>query len=253
MEQSKPNNILKELYGVIFFFFIVLFLYSKFGPSLPLNITTQEKGQPLMVEGVGTAVAAPDSAKVNLGIEESGSSLASVQSSASEKSKKLVDAIKSLGVNEKDIKTTSYQVNPQYSFNGSTQRIQGYMISISYQVTINDLERVNEILETALANGSNQASGISFELSDETKKRLIDDARKEASEEAKQKAKSLAQASGVTLGKVLSVSEYSNSGGPVPMFTKIDAAGGAELANEVDIQPGESELSVTVMISYEIR
>ncbi len=257
MENQNSNKYkFGELYGVIIFFFIVLFLYSKFGPGLPISMTTQEKGQPITVEGVGNAVAAPDSAKLTLGIEETGNSLTTIQSSASEKSKKLVDAIKALGVDQKDIKTSSYQVNPQYSYDSGRQRIIGYSISISYEIKVLDTEKVNKILETATANGANQAGGITFELSDETKKRLMDEARREASNEAKEKAKSLAQASGVTLGKILSVSEFSNNS-PLPIYkTAIDSTGIGGASPEVaqaQIEPGQSEVSLTVVISYEIR
>lgn len=253
MQQNNTNS-LKELYGVILFFFLSLFLYSKFGPSIPFNVTSQEKGMPLVVEGTGSAVSAPDSAKVRLGIEEAGANLESLQASVSQKSEKLTSALTAIGIEEKNIKTSSYQVYPQYSFERTPQQIIGYNVSLTYEVTVLDIGKVNEVLGTATAQGANSTSGVSFELSDETIKRLTNEAREEAASEAKQKAESLAKASGVTLGKVLSVSEYSNGGRPISFAQRLDSAevGGGEPVAP-DIQPGESEISLTVSISYEIR
>ena len=244
---------LRHSLTVILVFFALLFAYSKWGPSLPISVVSQERGQPLIVEGTGKALATPDSAKVSFGIEESGSALTDVQSRASEKSKTLVDAIKAEGVAEADIKTTSYNIYPDYDYSeGRIPRILGYRVSISYEVTIKDIEKVNDILVLATQNGANVVGGVTFEVSDEEQKKLMDEARREAADEARGKAESLARAAGITLGKVLSISEYTGGGYPVPFLEK-SAVGGDIQAVPPEITPGQTEISITVSISYEIR
>lgn len=234
-------------------FFILLFAYSKWGPSLPISVVSQERGQPLIVEGVGSVVATPDSAKVSFGIEESGLTLTEVQSRASAKSKTLVDAIKSEGVEEENIKTTAYNIYPDYDYSeGRIPRILGYRVSISYEITIKDVEKVNNILVLATENGANVVGGITFEVSDDERAKLLTEARSKAADEAKQKAESLAKAAGVSLGKVLSVSEYAGGGYPIPLLEKAGIGGDVQVP-QPEITPGQTEISITVSISYEIR
>lgn len=235
------------------FFFILLFVYSKWGPTLPISVVTQERGQPLVVEGTGTELATPDSAKIGLGIEETGISLSDAQKLSSQKSKLLVDSLKERGVDEKDIKTTGYNIYPDYDYSqGRAPKIIGYRVSISYEVTVKDIEKVNDILAMVTQNGANIVGNVSFEVSTETKNKILDEARKKAADEARKKAESLAKATGVTLGKVLSISEYSNNGYPVPLLEKA-GVGGDIKSIPPEITPGQAEISVTVSISFEIR
>ena len=96
----------------ILLFFVLLFVFSKWGPAIPFSTTTQSRGEPLIVMGEGKVSVTPDVAKINLGITESGQTLKQVQSAINSKSKTVVDAIKKLGISESDIKTTSYNVFP---------------------------------------------------------------------------------------------------------------------------------------------
>ena len=105
--------------------FLLFFLFFKFGPKIPLSIISQQKGEPLIVTGEGKVSVTPDIAKITLGIQEEGTSLKTVQDSVNKKSKTLTDALKKLGIAEKDIKTTSYSVYPQYDYMASVQKITG--------------------------------------------------------------------------------------------------------------------------------
>lgn len=236
--------------GSVVIFFILLFLFFKFGPKIPLSVISQQKGEPFVVTGEGKVSVTPDIAIINLGVEESGVSLKQVQDSVNKKSKNLVDSLKKLGVGEKDIKTTSYNIYPQYNYQGTTPQITGYQVSIDYQVTIRDLDKVNEALVIATQNGANIAGGISFEVNDETKNTKLQEAREEAVGKAKEKAEGLARAAGISLGKIINVSESQGGNYPGPMA--LLEKSGAEIS-QPDIQPGETELSVTVSLSYEIR
>ena len=236
----------------IILFFALLFLFAKWGPTLPISVISQVRGEPFIVSGEGKVSVTPDIAKISAGIEESGASLKTVQNSINTKSKNLVDALKKLGIEEKDIKTTSYSIFPEYDYRNLAPRITGYRASINYEVTIKDFERVNDALVVVTQNGANIVGGISFELNDETRKDKLQEARAEAVKEAKGKAEGLAKASGITLGKIINVSEAQGRGAvPLPFLEKMDTAGGEPVSP--DIQPGETEIAVTVSLSYEVR
>lgn len=240
--------------GAVIIFFILLFFFAKFGPKIPLSITTQEKGQPLIVEGTGKITVTPDIAKVTVGITENGQILKNVQDEVNKKSKTLTDALKKLGIDEKDIKTTSYNVYPQYDYTTPNSRITGYQISTSYQVTIKDFDKINDVLVAATAAGANTTGGIAFEVNDETKNEKLQEAREKAVGKAKEKAQGLAKAAGINLGKIINISETQSGNEIRPMYATKDAVGlGGGVPTPADVQPGETELSVTVSLSYEIR
>jgi len=245
------EKLFKHPLTLIFSFFILLFAYSKFGPTIPFSVFSQDRGAPLVVEGTGEVSVVPDVAKVSLGIDESGATLDAVQKSANAKSKTLVDALKGLGIDEKDIKTTNYSVFPEYDYQGRTPRITGYRVSIAYEVKVKDFDKVNDVLVTVTSSGANVVGNVSFEVNAETKNKKMGEAREEAVKEAKQKAQSLASAAGVTLGKILNISETQQFPGPIALREAV-GIGGAGVPTP-DITPGETQFTVSVSVSWEIR
>jgi len=242
-----------EFVGSIIIFFAILFVYSKWGPSLPISVLTQTKGEPLIVTETGKATIVPDIAKVSLGIEEQGQSLKQVQNAVNTKSKNLTDSLKKLGIDEKDIRTTNYSVSPEYDHSRSPYRINGYRVLTNYEVKVTNFESINEVLTVATTSGTNVVGNISFEINETTKEEVLNTAREEAVKKAKSKAEGLAKASGITLGKIINVSESFGTDYPRPIMYTKDAMGGAEQLEVANIQAGETELEVTISLSYEIR
>ena len=201
-------------------------------------------------------VVTPDTAIVTVGIQETGASLKTIQESVNKKSQALVDALKSMGINKEDIKTVSYNLYPQYDYTTSTtNRITGYQISTNYQVKVKDFDKVNEVLTTATGVGANAIGSVSFEVNDETEKEKLNEARELAVKEAKAKADGLSKAAGINLGNIVNISESQNSGDQIrPLY----GMGGApdvttkEIA-VADIEPGQTEIQVTVSLSFEVR
>lgn len=245
------DKLLRHPLSLILAFFILLFVYSKFGPTIPFSVFSQDRGAPLVVEGMGEVSVVPDIAIVSVGIDESGTTLESVQKSANEKSKSLVDSLKKLGIDETDIKTTNYSVFPEYDYRG-TPRITGYRLSISYRVKVKDFDKVNDVLVTVTSSGANVVGNVSFEVNEETKNKKLGEAREEAVKEAKEKAKSLAAAAGVTLGKILNISETQQFPGPIALREAAGGIGGAPVPAP-EITPGETQFTVSVSVSWEIR
>src|SRR4030042_4662526 len=140
---------------VIFIFFLLLFVFSKWGPAIPFSVLSQSRGEPMVVTGEGKATAIPDIAKVSAGIQDSGTSLTQVQDSVNKKSQSLVSALKKLGIDDKDIKTTYYNIFPESDYESNPPKITGYRVSIDYEVTIKNIDKVNEALVTVTGAGAN--------------------------------------------------------------------------------------------------
>lgn len=246
------EKLLRHPLTLIATIFISLFISSALGLKLPISVISQDRGQPLVVEGQGKVTVVPDIAKLSLGIDASGASLAEVQNGVNQKSKALVDTLKKLGVEEKDIKTTAYNVFPEYNYESRPPRIMGYRVSLTYEVEVKDFDKINEVVVAATGAGANIVGNISFEVNDETRNKKLNEAREMAVKEAREKAQGLARAAGVSLGKILNISEFPSFQlpGPIPLR---EGVGGEPVAVEPEITPGETELSVTVSLSFEIR
>jgi len=219
------------------------------------------------VSAKGEIVAVPDVAQFTFSVNSQGGlDVAQVQTENTRSMNKIIDFLKSEGLDKKDIKTTSYNLQPRYqSFNcprgsilpgGPIQpcpppEIVGYNVNQSVLVKIRDFEKTGTILSGLVENGANSVSQLSFVIDDPTE--VQNEARKEAIKKAKTKAKSIAKAGGFRLGKLLTIQE---SGPPVAFFARaqaltLDSIGEASVAPQ--IEPGSQEITVSVTLRYEIR
>lgn len=236
-----------------FVFFILLALYFKFVGPIPVSVNSvvTTKTDLFTVSGEGKVVATPTIAKINLGISTNSATVKEAQNQANQIINKIIEDLEKMGIEKKDIKTTSYNINPNYDFSSGKQRITGFQANINLEVTARDLDKVNQVIDTATADGANLVGGLQFTIADEKLKELQKQARDEAIKKAKEKAQSLSQSAGINLGKIVNVQEEGNQFMP-PRFTAMDTAmgGGGE---PTKVEPGEQEIVVSVSLSYEIR
>jgi len=101
--------------------------------------------------------------------------------------------------------------------------------------------------------GANNIGNISFELRDETKEKALNEAREEASNKAKEKAKSLAKISGISLGRIINISESAGAEDIRPMYASKAVSLTSMESTKPEITPGETEISITLSISWEIK
>lgn len=242
--------------------FLALFLAAKaidaFGN---LGRASMYPATTITVEGTGEATAIPDVARISFSVTENAGTVAAAQSEATTKTDKALDALKGLGVEDKDVKTTYYQVYPQYEYQSctasycppttSSPRITGYEVSQTIEVTVRDTDKAGDILQALGTTEVQNISGPNFTVDDADSVKA--QAREEAIAKAKEKAKALAKELGVSLGKV--VSFYEN-GPSYPMYDSYGYGGEKNMAvaqAAPSVPTGEQETSVSVSITYEIR
>lgn len=233
----------------IFVFFVLLFAYIKLAGPLPFSVSsvTTSKTDTFNVSGEGVAEAKPDIAAITVGIESRGNTVKSAQDQINAVINKVSAAIKELGVEQKDIRTQNYNINPTYDFQSGTQRITGYTASTNLFIKVRNIDQVNQVIDQATANGANQVGGISFEVDDKSK--AENEARQKAVAEARKKAEDAARIAGFKLGRIVNYSENFAPGvRPIPMMA-IEAAG---VPKDTSVEPGTSEIKVVVTLSYEI-
>jgi uncharacterized protein YggE len=209
--------------------------------------------QGVSVIGIGKASAAPDLARANLGVEVRTASPEQSAAEAATRMAAVLQALKTLGIADKDLHTHSYSVNfeadpqptqPNAAATVSTPHGQ-YRVANLVEVKIHDLNSVGRVLKTASDAGANNVWGVSFEIEDETA--LVAQARALAVDDAKRSAAALATLTGVKLGAVISVLENESSGGysagPVTSMR-------ASSQGDVPIESGEISVSFSVQIVY---
>lgn len=235
----------------IIFFFISLFVYTKLAGPIPfsVNSVTTTKSDAFSVTGEGKASAIPDSTTTRVGVSANGVSAEQVKSQMNTKINSVVDSIKKLGIDQKDIKTENYNVNPTYDYSSSNQKITGYSANTTISIKADKTDLADQIIDAATKAGANVLGNVEFEVTDKTK--AENEAREKAINQAKEKALVAAKAAGFSLGKIINYQESSGGDYPVPMLQSREALGSAD--NSTKLQPGTNEIIITVTLSYEVR
>src|SRR3990167_2390641 len=159
----------------------------------------------------GKVTAKPDRATLSFSVVTQGKEASKVQAENDAKMKTVVDFLKSEGIADEDIKTSGYNLYPQYDYgypvSGETRppTISGYNLTQTVSVKVSKLEDVSSIVGGLTSNGINQIDNVSYYIDDPDS--LKAQAREEAIQKAKEKANKLAADLGVRLGKVINFSE----------------------------------------------
>jgi uncharacterized protein YggE len=206
----------------------------------------------LTVSGTGTAYLTPDIAYINIGVHTENKDAAVAVSSNNTNSQKVIDALKKFGIADKDIQTTNFSIYPQQQFDnqGKPTGEINYVVDNTVYVTVRDLSKIGNLLDTVVQAGANSINSIQFDVTDRTK--ALSDARQAAIADAKAQAQEVAKAAGVTLGVVQSI-DVTGSTPPVPVYQA--KAGGAmvEAAPSVPVNPGQLTVTINVNVVYQIQ
>jgi len=237
---------------IIFLIFAGFFAYTKLVFPLPFSINNVStiKNEAFSVTGEGKVVVKPDIAYVNIGIQAKSNSVKSVQNQINSTINQVSSSLKRLGIDEKDIKTLNYNINPIYDWTSGHQYLSGYNANTTLEVKVRNLDKINEVIDQSTASGANEISNINFEVEDKTA--AEEEARKDAVAEAKKKAQDAARVAGFKLGKIIN---YSESTGPTPRPVAYDlkASSPVSMGGGTEIQTGSSEITLTVTLTYQIE
>ncbi len=201
----------------------------------------------ITVTGEASVSAAPDQATVSIGVTTTADTAAEALAQNSAAMQAVIDRLKAAGIAEVDLQTQGLSVNPNwtgYDSSSSAPTIAGYTATNMLNVRVAALAGLGAVLDAAVTDGANTLNGLTFGLADP--RPALDEARRLAVADAVAKATLLAQAAGVTLGDIVSISEGGGYGAPLPAF-KAEAAPMA-----VPVQQGEVSYSASVTIVWEL-
>lgn len=199
--------------------------------------------------GTGIVEGVPDVLELSLGVSTRERSAAEALARNSTLANKVLFVLKSAGVDEKDVQTTGLSISPVYDDNG--EHVIGYEVDNTVAAQIHEIDDAGKIVDAAtqVAGDDIVVNSLYFSFDDNSK--LVSAARTEAVKRATAQAQQLAEAAGVELGDLMTISESGTPGGPpIPLPQEREAAAGDSAP---PINPGTETTSVDVMLVYEIR
>lgn len=227
----------------------------------------------LSLTAEGQSRRTPDLAVFSAGVVTQADSASEALAENSRRMERVVAALRSAGIAERDIQTSQISLQPRYSnpeleaqlrsrrsgepyvppAQPESPRIIGYEAHNNVQVRVRRLERMGRIIDTLIENGANQVNGPSFTLDEPDA--ALDEARTEAVANARERAEHYARAAGMRVARILSISE---GGGYYPVQNIVVTGRSAGFAAPppppppAPVMPGELTLGVNVSVQFEL-
>jgi uncharacterized protein YggE len=207
----------------------------------------------IIVSGEGEATVAPDLAVLTLSVMREAKTARAALDANNDAMAAVIAAMKSAGIKDRDLQTAGIQINPRYNYtnkpDGSQEaELVAYQVTNTLSVRVRDVDKTGEILDKAVSLGVNQGGGIAF--TNDNPAATVTEARTKAVANAMAKAKTLAEAAGVSLGRVLEITDQNMAPPPMPINAKaFDAAAGAA----APVQAGENSYNVQVTVTFELK
>ncbi|MCB2134830.1 MAG: SIMPL domain-containing protein [Rhodobacteraceae bacterium] len=213
------------------------------------TIHAEETRATVTVTGEGRVDVTPDMATLSLGVNTEADTAKAALDLNSAQLAKVLEGLKNLGIEPRDIQTSGLSLGPRYDYNSSNSgpKLVGYVASNVVTVRIRALDTLGGVLDGVVAEGANTLNGLSFGLQDTAGP--TDEARRRAVADARHRAELYAEAAGVKLGTVLSISEQMGMSQPMPMMM---AEAAMTKGAGVPVEAGELTLATTLTVVYEI-
>ena len=243
-----------QVLGVLLILFLAISVVDRV-----YNVSQDFKAIPkntISMSAEGKVAARPDIATVTVGVVTTGTTAQAAQDENTKSTNKIIEFVKQQGVADADIVTSNFSVYPNYDYTSGKNILNGYTTNQTLTLKVRGVDKstttLGKILSGSLESGSNQVQGVYFSFDDADN--LRQEARKIAIEKAKQKAADLAAASGLKLGRIITVSENSISQ-PYPMPYALDSVKSAPSggAASPQIETGSQDITAQMTLVFEIK
>jgi len=204
----------------------------------------------VITTGDATVKVRPDIAIITVGVTAQAATAADAQSQVAERIARILDRAKQLGVADKDTKSGSYSIQPQYAYGpNQAPKITGYQATQQIVLTYRQVDNTGKALDTLIQNDGATNASVQFALEDP--KGAQADARKRAVGDARAKAQAMADAAGVRLGAAISVGDQSTGGGIALDSYKV-VTGMPAPAAQTQIPVSDLDIVIRVTVQFAI-
>ena len=215
-------------------------------------LQSQESGK-IHVTGSGSVVSEPDIATLNLGVSVEKETVAEAREEAAAAMTGVIASLKANDIAENDIRTERFSIYPQYDYTDNGRVLRGYSVNNTVSAKVRELENLSDVIDDAAEAGGDIVVVNSIQFMVENPTPLQAQARGLAAKDAAAKAQTLAEASGVTLGKPITITE-TTSGGSLPIaFAKSEEFAADSASSSTPIEAGELTIIVNITVVYEIE
>jgi hypothetical protein len=205
-------------------------------------------GTRLSVSATDSVSRPPDLATVGTGVVTQGATAAAAMRDNAARMAATVAALKRAGVADRDVQTSALTLQPQYRYaDNQPPVLTGYQASNRVTARLRDVARVGAVLDALVAAGANQIDGPDFSV--EHADAALDEARTQAVALARSRAELYAQAAGLHVARIVSLSE----GTANPPIVRPMMMAMARKAETTPVEAGEEKLSVTIDAEFELR
>lgn len=226
-------------------FILIIFLFT-FTP----NISAQSSS--VTVEGNAEISVVPDRANLNLAVELNGRNLSAMTTRVAETIDAFLTITDGLSINRSDVMTSGVNINPRYRYENKTGRriFDGYNVSRSIQVDLQNIDLLGSIIERSTAQGINNIAAPIFRFSQEDQ--VIQSLHTLAVQDAMKRAEALVDPLNASLGKALKIDASSNQSISPPMMEMRALDMNSSLA-EQSYSIGQINYSQSVLATFEIE
>ena len=202
----------------------------------------------IVVTGDGVVKATPDQAWVQIGAESRSKVSKEAQQRNAEVMTAVQQKISSFGIPKDAIKTVVVDLQPEFDYANGKQSLRGYVARNTVEVRVDDLTKVGDVLDAAVASGAATIHGLRFDV--KARGEAEQAALQAAVKNAVAKAQAIAAGSQRAVDRILKIEELSG-GAPVPMMKQFSMAARADASTPV--APGELEIRAQVRLSVAIK
>ena len=208
-------------------------------------------GTRLDISATGTVSRVPDLAIISAGVVTKSTTATGAIADNAARMERVRAALKRAGIADKDIQTSSINLNPDYRYeNNQPPVLTGYQASNNVSVKFRDIRNSGKILDALVAEGANQINGPSLTI--DKPEGAYDEARVKAIAAGRARAELYARALGMRVMRLISVSEGS-SNYPRPPMPMVMMAKAERSDASTSIDPGSQDLEVSLAMSFELQ
>jgi hypothetical protein len=218
---------------------------------IPATIATaQTPAAPVVVTtGEGVVKRAPDRAWLTVAAESRARTPREAQKLNVDAMSGVIEKLKTAGLPPDAIKTTGYNLNPEFDYANNRQTLRGYVVRNSVEVRVDDLPKLGELLESVVGAGATNVSGVRFDIKDRDAAER--EALKLAVADARARANAAAAGAGMNVERVVKIEEQRAVA--VPQFRAGVMRESVQVTGQPPIEAGEIEIRVTVTLTASIR
>ncbi|MFA7157524.1 MAG: SIMPL domain-containing protein [Bacilli bacterium] len=247
------NNIFQNKFFQ-FLIFVTLMVFIAFLITAIGNNTKLDRNDTITIQGEGEVYAVPNIGAIDIAVVTEALKVEKAMSENTEKMNNVIGALKTdFNIDEKDIQTQNFNINPRYEWNDNERILVGYEINQVINVKIRNLDIIGDVIQKSTDLGANDINSLSFTFDDD--EALKQEAREKAIQNAKDKAEALAKDLGVKMVKI--VDFYESFSVPATRGVYYNEAMKMKIsldsATSADIEVGQNKITSTVSITYLIK